>query len=250
MNPQKNLSPLRIAFRPTSSLALLVGFSALAVAAPAAGPVPGQPPGDHPSTPEPPLPSRPAEDFQSQSPAAERKPSPASERVLVEVAALSVESTRLSQLAARRAAHAEVRDFAGQVTQASQALVEEIDRLAATKNVDVHPDADPGDESADGRTGLAYDEDYLRRTRRLHEDAIAALEEYTRGKDLDPQIAAMAEQHLPGLHQHLRQAETLDEQVSRNPAPRRDDMIASEPPGNTSLRHPPVILALHEEAVE
>lgn len=246
MNPT-NPRSLRIAFRPSSSLALLVGFSALAISSPCARAVPGQPPGDQPSTPDAPMPSRPAEEFKSQ---ARPQPSRASERVLVEVAALSVESSRLSQLASRRAAHADVRDFAGQVTHASQALVEEIDRLAAAKNVSVRPDHDAVDEQADRKNGAAFDEDYLRRTRRLHEDAIAALEEYASGQDTDPQITAMAEQYLPGLHRHLRQAEDLDEQVSRNPSPRRDDMIASEPPPGPSLRHPPVILAFHEESVE
>jgi len=246
MNPQKNPSVPRIAFRPSSSLALLVGVSLFAVAA-VAEPVPGQPPGDHPSTPNAPMPSRPAEDFKSE---ARPQPSRASERVLVEVAGLSVESSRLSELASRRAAHADVRDFADQVTHASQALVEEIDRLAAAKNVSVRPDPDAVDAQADRKTGAAFDEDYLRRTRRLHEDAIAALEEYASGKDTDPQITAMAEQYLPGLHRHLHQAEDLDEQLSRNPSPRRDDMIASEPPARQLLRHPPVILAFHEEAVE
>jgi len=244
MNPKIH-SPLRIAFRPTSSLALLVGFSALAMASPRSDVVPGQPPGDQPSTPTAPMPSRPAEDFLSE---ARPQPSRETERVLVEVAGLSVESSRLSQLASRRAAHAEVRDFASQVKHASQALVEEIDRLAAAKNVSVRPDH-VGDEQ-ERKTGAAFDEEYLQRTRRLHEDAIAALEEYASGKGADPQIAAMAEQFLPGLHRHLRQAEALDEQVSRNPSPRRDDMIASEPPAGPSLRHPPVILAFHEEAVE
>jgi predicted outer membrane protein len=245
MNPKIH-SPLRIAFRPTSSLALLVGFSALAMASPRSDIVPGQPPGDQPSTPEAPLPSRPAEDFKSQ---ARPQPNRASERVLVEVAGLSVESSRLAQLASRRAAHAEVRDFASQVTHASQALVEEIDRIAAAKNVSVRPDRGANDEQ-ELKTGAAFDEEFLRRTRRLHEDAIAALEEYTGGKDTDPQIAAMAEQYLPGLHRHLRLAERLDQQVSRNPAPSRDDMIAQEPPSGQSLRYPPVILAFHEEAVE
>jgi predicted outer membrane protein len=242
-------SPCRIAFRPTSSLALLVGFSAMAIAAPAARPLQGQPPGEQPSTPEAPLPSRPAEDFQSQAPGAPQKPSRASVRVLVEMAALGTESARLSQFATQRAAHAEVRDFAGQVTQASQALVEEIDRLAAAKNVSLRPDAahvGPDDREA----GAAFDEDYLRRTRRLHADAIATLEEYTGGGEKDPHIAAMAEQHLPGLHRQLRQAEDLDEQVSRNPSPRPDDLIAGEPSSANSLRHPPVILALHEESVD
>lgn len=248
MNPQKN-SPLRIAFRPTSSLALLAGFSALAFATPRLDALPAQPPGGQPSTPDAPIPSRPAEDFQSQAPGTQ-KPSQASERVLVQVSALGLESTRLSELAARRAAYAEVRDFAGQVTQSSQALVEEVDRVAALKNVSVRPDSDPAAERAERKEGRAFDEDYLRRTRRLHEDAIAALEDYIHGKDVDPQIAALADQHLPGLHQHLRQAENLDEQVSRNPARPREDQIAGEPPSPQSLRYPPVVLAFHEESVE
>jgi len=245
-------SPLRIAFRPTSSLAFLVGFSALAIASPQAEPVPGQPPGGQPSTPDAPMPSRPAEDFKSQSPNAAKKADRATARVLLEVAAVSTESTRLSQLATRRAAHAEVRDFASQVKNASQALVEEIDRIAADKNVAVRPEADADREEAwDPQSGSAFDESYLRRTRRLHEDAIVALEEYVGHADADPQIAALAEQHLPGLHQHLRQAENLDERVSRNPAPPREDLVAgARSPNSSSLRHPPVVLAFHEESTE
>lgn len=251
MNPRIH-HPLRIAFRPTSSLALLVGFSALAIASPLAEPVPVQPPGGQPSTPDAPLPSRPAEDFKNQSPGAEKKADRATTRVLLEVAAASAESTRLSQLAARRAANAEVRDFAGQVTHSSQALVEEIDRVAAAKNVPVRPDASAEREAAwDPQSGRAFDESYLRRTRRLHEAAILALEDYVSHADADPQILALADQHLPGLHRHLRQAENLDERVSRNPAPRREDLIAGESsPNSSSLRHPPVVLAFHEESTE
>jgi predicted outer membrane protein len=244
-------SPPRIAFRLTSSLALLAGVSALAIVSARAEPVPGQPPGEQPSTPDAPLPSRPAEDFKSQSPGAEKKPDRALVRVLVEVAAASTESNRLSQLAARRAAHVEVRDFADQVTHASQTLVEEIDRIADARNVSVRSNAAGQEEEWDAPSGQAFDESYLRRTRRLHEDAIAALEEYTGHTDADPQITAFAEQHLPGLHRHLRQAENLDERVSRNPEPRRDDLIVGETsPHSSSLRHPPVVLAFHEESVD
>lgn len=249
MNSPKQ-SPLRIAFRPTSSLAFLVGFSALAIASPE--PVPGQPPGGQPSTPEAPMPSRPAEDFQSHTPSAARKADRATTRVLVEVALASTESARLSQLAARRAAHADVRDFAGQVTYSSQALAEEIDRVATAHNVAVRTDAPARRENEwDNQSGVVFDENYLRRTRRLHEDAIAALEEYASHGNADPQIVALAEQHLPGLHRHLRQAENLDERVSRNPAPPRDNVIAEEKsPHSSSLRHPPLILAFHEESTD
>lgn len=245
-------SPLRVAFRLIPSLALLVGFSAFATAAPWAEPVSGQPPGEQPVMPDAPMPSRPAEDFQSHTPGAERKPDRATTRVLVEVAAASTESTRLSQFAARRAAHADVRDFAGQVTYSSQALVEEIDRIAAARNVTVRPvSTAKREEEWDAQSGAAFDENYLRRTRRLHEDAIAALEEYASHKNPDPQIMALAEQHLPGLHRHLRQAENLDERVSRNPAPPRGDLIANEKsPHSLSLRHPPLVLAFHEESTD
>jgi predicted outer membrane protein len=162
----------------------------------------------------------------------------------VELAALGTESTRLSQLAAQRAAHAEVRDFAGQVTHASQALVEEIDRLAAAKNVTIRPEtAHAGPEERPA--GSAFDEDYLRRTRRIHEDAIAALEEYTRSGEADPHLITLAEQHLPGLHRHLREAEELDDQLARSRSPRPDDLIAGEPPTATAAHHPPLMLARH-----
>jgi predicted outer membrane protein len=197
------------------------------------------------------MPSRPAEDFQSQAPGAERKPSRATARVLLEVATASGESTRLSQLASQRAVHDDVRDFAGQVSNSSQALTEEISRIAAARNVAVRPDAAGQDSEWDAQYGQAFDESYLRRTRRLHEDAIAALQEYTSHDDADPQIIALAELHLPGLHRHLRQAENLDERVSRNPAPPREDLIASEKsPNSSSLRRPPVVLAFHEESTE
>jgi len=196
------------------------------------------------------MPSRPAEDFLSQAPGAERKPDRATVRVLTEVAAASTEATRLSQLAARRAIHDDVRDFAGQVTHASQALAEEVDRIAAARNVSLHSDAIV-EEEREPQSGQAFDESYLRRVRRLHEDAIAALEEYTGHADADAQIVAAAEQHLPSLHQNLRQAENLDERVSRNPAPPHDEVIASEKsPHSPSLRRPPMVLAFHDESTD
>src|SRR6187402_747671 len=170
MNLPPHSAP-RIAFRLASSVALLAGVSALALGPTLAEPVPGQPPGEQPSTPDAPLPSRPAEDFKTQSPGAEKKPDRAIVRVLVDVAAASTESNRLSQLATRRAAHAEVRDFADQVTHSSQTLVEEIDRIASARNVSLRPDAAGDEDEWDAKSGQAFDESYLRRTRRLHENA-------------------------------------------------------------------------------
>ncbi|MEJ1974236.1 MAG: DUF4142 domain-containing protein [Lacunisphaera sp.] len=243
------MNPTHSSRIPVAGLALLLGLTTLPVTA-QSGPVPGNPPHDQPSTPNAPLPSRPAEDFKNRSPAAPAAPSEASERVLVEVARLSAETNRLSQIATDRAAHVEVRDFAGEVTSSSQALTDEIKRMAAARNVAVHPDqAAAEDEQWEKKAADRFEESYLQRACLLHEGAIAVLEGYAGNKEADPEIAAVAKRHLPGLHKHLRQAENLDELLSRAPSSRRDEeSIAHAWPGRPGSR--PVVLALRDESVD
>lgn len=177
-------------------------------------PVPSNPPGTHPALPRPPLPSRPSEDFKTVT---NSTPNRATERVLAKVSMASSEALRLSQIATERASNAQVRSFADQVTSSSQALEQEIDQIAISRNVTVPTGKEANDMAVEDdwrkKDARDFDEDYIRRTVKLHQDAIDALEDYAQERDADPEVAAIAQKHLPSLREHLRQAQSLRRQV-------------------------------------
>lgn len=178
-------------------------------------PIPGQPPHSNPTLPEAPTPTRPAEEFGS---SATTMPSRATERVLANISMLSGEAVRLSQVASQRAANSQVRSFADQVNSSSRALEQDIDGIAINKNVTVPTGKKANELAEEGdrwsrKDADDFDEDYVKRTVKIHEDAIEEIEDYLDRKDTDAEISALAQKHLPALRQNLSQAQTLRRQL-------------------------------------
>ncbi len=146
-------------------------------------------------------------------------PSRDSEKFITKVSMLTSEQLRLSQIAAQRATNTQVRSFAQQVETSTHDLQQEIDRIAQTKNVIV-PTGKTAQDAADderkwqNKDGKDFDEDYVERIIKIHQDAVDTLAGYSGDKDADPEIAALAGKHLPTMREHLRQAQSLKDQAN------------------------------------
>jgi predicted outer membrane protein len=140
------------------------------------------------------------------------------ENVINKISQLTSEQLRISQIAAARAVNRQVRTFAEELQNTTQDLQQEIDRMAQAKSILV-PTGKTSSEMAEeernwqGKDSKELDQDYIDRVTKLHKDAIEALEEYAKDKDMDPEIVTFANRHLPALREHLRQAESLKRQV-------------------------------------
>ena len=136
------------------------------------------------------------------------------ENLLSKVSMLTSEESRLSQVATQRAANSQVRTLAEQVMGSSQAIEQELGRLAQSRNVTTPTGKDANDladaeQKLQKKEGKDLDEDYVKRTVKIHKDAIDELEDYCKANDADAEVVAFAQKHLPALRENLRQAESV-----------------------------------------
>jgi putative membrane protein len=215
-NPRRLPTPVRVA-----GAILLGAIGALSVAAQAYPPPPILP--ENPAPPrvgEPitPPPAPIADNLAPRSP--NGLPARDTENVINKLSQLTSEQLRISQIAASRARNRQVRTFAEELQNTTQDLQQEIDRIAQSKSILV-PTGKTSSEMAEeernwqGKDAKELDQDYIDRVTKLHKDAIDALEEYAKDKDMDPEVVTFANRHLPALREHLRQAESLKEQMKQ-----------------------------------
>jgi len=137
------------------------------------------------------------------------------------VSMLTDESVRISQVASQRASNQQVKTFADQVQQSTQAIQSELGGLAQTRNILIPTgragSAFGGDDDDDGKwakkDAKEFDEDYVKRVVKLHKDAIDELEDYSKDGSADPELASFAQKYIPVLREQLRQAEGLEDQI-------------------------------------
>ncbi|MDB6113419.1 MAG: hypothetical protein JWM88_1537 [Verrucomicrobia bacterium] len=211
--------------------ALVAGLAALSATAQLA-PSPSNPNPGNPSSPGPAYPANPINPI-NPTPTEPVLPPPSdeikvagapananrhTENLISKLSMLTSEETRLSQVATQRAAHSQVRTLAEQVMGSSQAIEQEIGRLAQTRNVTTPTGKDANDladaeQKLQKKEGKSLDEDYVKRTVKIHQDAIDELEGYCRNNDADAEVVAFAQKHLPALRENLRQAESVRAQA-------------------------------------
>ena len=63
------------------------------------------------------------------------------------------------------------------------------------------------------KEGKKFDEAFVKRMVKEHEEAVKLLEKATEDKDHSQNIRAFANKHLPALREHLRQARQLEDVV-------------------------------------
>lgn len=215
--------PLLPILRAAAVSLLLTAAGALAQSEPPAAP--SRPSGPTPATPAPaPLPEggivapTPAEDMRFPN---VTQTDGESTEFINKVSMVTDESVRISQVAAQRAQAQEVKTFADQVQQSTQAIQSELGNLAQTRNILIPTGraggAFGGDDDGQGKWGSKaadeFDKDYIKRVVKLHKDAIDELEDYAEDGSADPELASFAQKHIPILREQLRQAEALEEQI-------------------------------------
>ncbi len=211
----KHHSPLRSGFFAVCASAAL-GLAALSINAQTNPPPPNDP--ALPNDPARPArdPALPSTDLQTTAPV--NKATRHNEKFISKISMLSGEQARISQIASQRAADAQVKSFAEQISTHCKGLEQEIDQLALSKSVIVptgrSSSYDANDEQKwQNKDAKDFDGDYMKRVIKNHKDSIDTLEDYSKDNDSDPELVAFAQKHLPTLRSQLTQAESLKTQV-------------------------------------
>lgn len=136
-------------------------------------------------------------------------------RFLKQATRLGEQEVTISRIAADRAIHPQVRNFASEMVREHTAANEELAALVKRKGAVVEP-RDRTDIRGDERKWAAkkgddFDEDYLEAIIDGHQDTIDVLENGAESKD--PAIAAYAAKYLPVVKTHLARAESLKEAI-------------------------------------
>jgi putative membrane protein len=118
---------------------------------------------------------------------------------------------QLAKLAAGRASHKEVREFARRLEAEHTKADVELRKIVDSKGIKMAQEMEPYQAAAKELVkldGAAFDRVYLRHVIREHEDAIA---QFTREaqEGQHPQLKAFASEMLPRLREHLQTAQQL-----------------------------------------
>jgi putative membrane protein len=129
----------------------------------------------------------------------------------------SMAEVALSNLARRRAADQDVRDFASRMVQDHSQANRQLHRLAWEKGLSVPTDMDFPHRIAltnlRNRSGEAFDRAYMRRMVDDHQSTLAMFRTYARN-GADPDLRAWARQMLPALEHHRSMARETEDAVS------------------------------------
>jgi len=121
----------------------------------------------------------------------------------------------LAEVAQERAARPEVKEYAQNLEREHEKTNEKLKSIAEQKDVEL-PD-EPGQtheqlkEQLSDLQGQAFDQAYLKTMVQEHQKTIQSFEQQAKTAQ-DPEIKQFAEQTLPTLRAHLKQAEQLQKQ--------------------------------------
>ncbi|HEU4829945.1 MAG TPA: DUF4142 domain-containing protein [Gemmatimonadales bacterium] len=140
--------------------------------------------------------------------------------ILSRIAVSNQMEVQEAQLAQRQAQSAGVKELAttlerdhsaslGKVQGMQQAAGTETDAAARKEALQASPD-----KNADlaGKTGAEFDEAFLARQKKLHEENISSFEDQYLSAAQDPELRTLIQQTLPTLRQHLSMIERLQDQ--------------------------------------
>jgi len=118
----------------------------------------------------------------------------------------------LGQLAAQKASSEEVKRFGQRMVDDHTRANEELKQVAAQKNIDVPQQLDAKDKATKARleklSGEQFDRAYMRNMLKDHQKDVAEFERMSKVAK-DPAIKNFAEQTLPTLKDHLKEAEKI-----------------------------------------
>lgn len=139
--------------------------------------------------------------------------SPASDQKFVTAAARDgLAEVELGQLALKKSSNQQVRDFAGHLIQDLQKADDQLKIIAAADNLTV-PTA-PGKKHGEpirklsALDGAAFDREFAKVMVEDHKEAVSLFQKYGQSGS-NAELKAFAQQTLPVLQSHLKQAEQL-----------------------------------------
>lgn len=120
----------------------------------------------------------------------------------------------VSQMAAQKASHPDVKAFAQKLIDDHTSAVQQITQLAQSKGVQL---GEKGGHKAGSRlsslSGQEFDRAYMTMQVRHHQKDVAEFERQSKSNG-DPEVRALAEKLLPTLREHLERARTVSSEVA------------------------------------
>ncbi len=118
----------------------------------------------------------------------------------------------LGQLAVQKASNEQVKKFGQRMVDDHTKANEELKQVAAQKNIDVPQQLDAKDKMTKARleklSGAQFDKAYMRDMVNDHRKDVAEFERASKMVK-DPVVKSFAEQTLPTLREHLKEAEQI-----------------------------------------
>ncbi|HUQ76648.1 MAG TPA: DUF4142 domain-containing protein [Burkholderiales bacterium] len=134
---------------------------------------------------------------------------------LRDIANANLAEIEAGKLAATQASNADVKKFAQQMVDDHTKQLQEVQKLAQGKNVDLPSAPDAKHQRAmkklQGMQGADFDREYMRMQVKDHRDA-HKLAERTGKRASDPQLKAAAQKAAPEIQEHLKMAQQISGQ--------------------------------------
>lgn len=119
---------------------------------------------------------------------------------------------KLGQLAAEKAASADVKDFGSMMVADHGKANDELKALATAKGLEIPGELDQKHQGAHDKlaklSGAEFDKAYVAEMLKGHKKAVAEFEKAAKSAK-DAEVKAFAEKTLPTLHQHLEKVQAL-----------------------------------------
>lgn len=130
----------------------------------------------------------------------------------------------LAKIAAEKAQHPEVRQFAEQMIQDHTRANENLKKVAQKEGAQVPQELDPEHKQTLERlqklSGEEFDRAYMEQQVKEHEKTVQMFEQQVKGGK-DPEVKAFARDALPTLKHHLNEAKEVNRQVEQRVSQRR-----------------------------
>lgn len=141
---------------------------------------------------------------------------------LKQAAETNVAEVELAEVAQERAARKEVKEYAQHLERDHEKANEELEQIADKKNVELPDEPDPTHkrqkEQLSKLEGPEFDQAYLKTMVEGHQKAIKNFEQAAKTAQ-DPEVKQYAQQNLPTLREHLKQAQQLQKQTQGRKQP-------------------------------
>jgi putative membrane protein len=125
----------------------------------------------------------------------------------------------LGKIAAERATHAQVKEFAQAMVRDHQMAADELRKAASAANVSVAPPAEPDGDHKEAQeelsklTGAEFDRKYIDMMIDEHQEAVNELERHT--DDTNAQVRQWVTQTLPKVKEHLERARQIQDTLKQ-----------------------------------